>query len=187
MEFVRTKAVPEDDAFTFAKIAGLSGIQKVASGATLSSGADVLAALRTATNAMDEAEVPAEGRILFITPTLAKMVDDMDTTKSKSAINQFSKVVEVPQTRFYTAIDLKDGTTSGEEAGHYAKASGGKDINFMIIYKPAILKWHKQVSSDIITPAENQNGYGWIQKYMSYGIVEAYDNKKAGIYLHHKA
>ena len=186
-EFVRTKVVPEDDAFTFAKIAGLSGIQKVSSGATLSSGADVLAALRTATNAMDEAEVPKEGRILYITPTLKNLVEDLDTTKSRAALDQFSKVVEVPQSRFYTAIELYDGTTSGETAGHYAKASAGKDINFMIISKPAIMKFHKQTASDIITPAENQSGYGWIQKYMAYGIVEAYDNKKTGVYLHHKA
>lgn len=186
-EFVRTKVVPEDDAFTFAKLCGLSGVQKVATPATLASGAEVLAALRAATNAMDEAEVPAEGRILYITPTLNKTVADLDTTKSKAAIDQFAKVVEVPQSRFYTAIDLYDGTTSGETAGHYVKDTDGKDINFMIIYKPAVLKWHKQDASDIITPAENQNGYGWIQKYMTYGIVEAYDNKKQGIYVHHKA
>lgn len=186
-EFVRSRVVPEDDAFTFAKLAGLTGISKVASGATLSTGADVLAALRAATNAMDENEVPAEQRILYITPTLHHLVDDLDTTKSRAALDQFAQIVEVPQSRFYTAIDLYDGTTSGEEAGHYVKDANGKDINFMIIYKPAVMKWHKQTASDIITPKENQNGYGWIQKYMTYGIVEAYDNKKQGIYLHHKA
>lgn len=187
-EFVRTKVVPEDDAFTFAKISGLAGIDKVASGATLSTGADVIAALRAAITSMDENEVPAEQRILYITPTLLGLVQDLDTTKSREVLNRFSKVVEVPQTRFYTAIDLRDGTTNGEEAGHYVKDStNGKDINFLIIHKPSIMKWHKQTASDIITPDENQTGYSYIQKYMTYGIVEGYDNKKKGIYLHHKA
>src|SRR5699024_3186553 len=81
-EFIRTKVVPELDAFRFATYAGTSGISTV-TGATLASGADVIAALRAATNTMDENEVPMEGRQLFITPTLHGMIQDLDTTKSR--------------------------------------------------------------------------------------------------------
>ena len=43
-EFIRTKTVPEMDAFTFAQLAGTSGISKATAG-TYSTGADWLAAL----------------------------------------------------------------------------------------------------------------------------------------------
>lgn len=186
-EFVRTQVVPEKDAFTFATIAGTSGISKVGSGATLSTGAGVIEALAAAMDGMDNDEVPAENRHLFITPALLGLVRDMDTTKSREILAEFASITKVPQARFYTAITQADGTTSGQTDGGYAKASGAKDINFMIIWKPAIIKFDKQVCSDIITPEENQSGYGWVQKYMNYGLVDVYDNKVKGVYLHHKA
>lgn len=192
-EFIRTKVVPEDDAFTFAKLAGLSGISKVSAGATLSTGADVMDAIKAALDTMDEDEVPEENRFLYITPTNLSAIKSMDTTKSRELLDGFAKIVKVPQSRFYTAIDLYDGqdhsgdSGADETAGGYVKASTGKDINFMIIHKPAIYKYFKHTASDIITPAANQDSDGYIQKFRKYGIVDAYPNKLAGIYLHHKA
>lgn len=186
-EFIRTKVVPEVDAFRFATYAGISGISKVSSGATLSTGADVISALRVATSGMDEAEVPMENRILYITPTLYGLVQDLDTSKSKEVLSRFSKIVLVPQTRFYTAIDLNDGTTSGEEAGGYAKASAGKDINFMVIEKSAVLQYPKHIVNKVISPELNQESDKWLFFYREYGLADVYDNKVAGIYLHHKA
>ena len=121
-EFIRTKVVPELDAFRFATYAAVTGAGTAA--ATLATGADVIAALRTATSAMDEAEVPMEDRHLFITPTLYGLVQDLDTNKSKEVLSRFASITQVPQTRFYSAIKLKDGTTPGEETGGYAKAEG---------------------------------------------------------------
>ena len=57
----------------------------------------------------------------------------------------------------------------------------------MVIHPSAILKSDKHVASDIITPEENQSADAWMQKYRKYGIVDGFDNKRAGIYLHHKA
>lgn len=187
-EFIRTKVAPEMDAFRFATYAGLTGISKVSAGATLSDGAGVISALRAATTKMDEDEVPMEGRLLFITPTLKGLIEDMDTTKSREVMGRFSQLVLVPQTRFYTAIDLQDGTTSGEEAGGFIKnATSGKDINFMVIHKPALLQYTKHTVNKIIAPEQNQTSDGWMFFYRAYGLADAYDNKLAGIYLHHKA
>lgn len=185
-EFIRTKVVPEVDAFRFATYAGISGIGKATAG-TLSTGADVIGALRTATSTMDEAEVPMENRILYITPTLYGLVQDMDTSKSREVLGRFSKVVLVPQTRFYTAIELNDGTTSGEEAGGYVKATGGKDINFMVIEKSAVLQYPKHIVNKVISPELNQDSDKWLFFFREYGLADVYDNKVAGIYLHNKA
>ena len=109
-EFIRTKVAPETDAARIAKIASTSGITSVAG--TISTGAQVISALRSCANAMDELEVPRESRLLFIVPTLKSLIDDLDTTKSKEVMNRFSQIIEVPQTRMYTAITLNDGNSS---------------------------------------------------------------------------
>lgn len=194
-EFIRTKVAPEGDAFRFATYAGTSGISKVATPATLSTGADVINALRAATNEMDEDEVTYEKRYLFITPTLKGLIDDLDTTKSKEVLSRFEQVILVPQTRFYTAIDMLDGKSSGETKGGYkrhAKGSetgdtNGADINFMIIQKDAVMQYNKHIAPKVVTPEQNQTADAWKFGYRKYGLADVYENKVAGIYLHHKA
>ena len=186
-EFIRTRVAPEMDAFRLAAYASTAGISKVSAGATLSTGDAVLAAIVAGVNKLDEDEVPQELRELLITPTLYNLAHAVDTTKSKEILSGFSKIVKVPQSRFYTAVKLNDGTTSGEEAGGFAKASGAKDINFMIIHKPALLQYTKHAVNKVITPEENQTSDGYIFHFRAYGLADVYENKVAGIYLHHKA
>ena len=183
-EFIRTKVAPEADAFTFATLAGKSGIGNKTE--TLASGADVIAALAAAVDKMTDDEVPEENRILFITSALNGLVRDMDTIKSREVLAGFSQKIIVPQSRFYTAIDLLDGKTAGEEIGGYTKDTNGADINFMIVHKPAAIKFDKHVANNIITPEANQEADAYMLKYRKYGLVDAYENKVAGIYVSHK-
>ena len=145
---------------------------------------------------MDEDEVPDNERILYITPTLLGLVKDLDTTKSKEVLDGFAKVVKVPQTRFYTAIKQLSGkvepvsggsTTDDQTAGGFTKADSAKNINFMIIHKPAIIQYQKHVAPKVITPEQNQHADAWEFGYRTVGIAEAYENKVAGIYLHKAA
>lgn len=181
-EFIRTKVVPELDAFRFATYAAVEGIGTAA--ATLATGEEVLQALRAVATEMDEAEVPADQRYLFITPTLHGLVTDLDSYKSKAALEGFAGVVKVPQSRFYTAIDLHDGTTSGEEAGGFKKAASAKDINFFVAHKPALIQYSKHVVNKIFSPEINQEADGWKFCYRSYGLADAYENKAAGLFMH---
>lgn len=183
-EFIRTKVVPELDAFRFATYCGITGISTTTA-AALSAGADVISALRAATNKMDEDEVPYEDRHLFITPTLMGLVQDLDTTKSKEVLSRFASATLVPQTRFYTAIDQYDGTSSGETAGGYVKdPTSGKNINFMVLQKSALIQFEKHVAPKIIEPEQNQTADAYKFGYRNVGIADVYENKVAGIYLH---
>lgn len=185
-ELMRTKVAPEADAFTFATLAGIDGISK-GEAKSLADAAAFLQELLEAKNKMDNDEVPEEGRILYATPNLLNGLLMMDSYKSKEILAQFTVKKPVPQGRFYTAIDLMDGRTTGEEAGHYKKADAGKEINFMIIHKPAIIKHDKHVVSNIIHASANPDADADIVKYRKYGLVDVYKNKVAGIYLSHKA
>lgn len=193
-EFIRVKVVPELDAFRFANLASMPGIGTT-DAAALSTGANVITALRVAVNAMDEAEVPSTERYLYITPTLLGLIRDLDTTKSKEVLDGFAKIVKVPQSRFYTGIKQLSGkveTISGsgtddQTAGGFKKADGAKNINFMIIHKPAVIQYQKHVAPKVVTPELNQDADAWKFGYRSVGISDAYENKVAGIYLHKAA
>lgn len=181
-EFIRTKVVSEMDAFRFAKYASATGILSAAE-ATPTAGTAVLTALQTAVNAQDEAEVNVDGKILYITPTLLTLAKNVDTTKSKAILDRFEKIITVPQTRFYTAIDLKDGTSSNELAGGYNGSTGGYKINFMIINRDAVIQFGKHTVNKVVLPEENQTDDGYMFFYRAYSIVETYENKVKGIYL----
>lgn len=178
-EFIRLYVAPEVDAYRFAKYASASGISAPAA-ADLADGAAVISALRTAATTMDENEVPAENRVLYITPTLFGMVQDLDTTKSREVLKRFSNIVEVPQSRFYTGITLN----SGASAWGFAKGSGAKNINFLAVAKPSVLQVTKMALPKVFTPDENQTKDAWKFQYRLYHEAMVYENKVNGIYCH---
>ena len=195
-EFIRNKVVPELDAFRLSSYASAAGVSTQTG--TLEDGAAVIAALRAAVTKLDEDEVPLEERYLFITPTLHGLIQDMDTTKSREVMDRFAAVVDVPQTRFYTAIAQKSGkvistgsgesaSTTDETAGGYGKAAAGKDINFMVIQKAAVIQYEKHVAPKILTPQQNPDADAYKFGYHSVGVAKVQEGKVKGVYVHHKA
>ncbi len=182
-EFIRTKVVPELDAYRFAKLLTKAGTVDTTAATT---GAEVLELLNAADTVMTEDEVPEEGRLLFITPTIFSLANNVDNNKNKAVLDRFAGIIKVPQSRFYSQIDLADGKTSGQEAGGYAKASAGKDINFMIVSKAAVIQGTKHKVNKIIDPKVNQDGDFWDFFYRAYGISDVYDNKVKGIFVNTK-
>ena len=178
-EFIRTKVVPELDAFRMATYAGVTGADMTAG--TYTTADAVYAAIAAKYDSMTEAEVPESDRHLFITPTLYGLIRDMDTYKSKELLNKFASVQVMPQNRFYTAITLNDGKTAGQTAGGYTKAADGANINFMIVHKGAVIQFQKHVAPKVVTPEQNQDADAYKFGYRNVGIADAYENKAAGI------
>lgn len=178
-EFARTQGAPEQDAFTYATLAGVDGVDIKEE--TLTTGDEVLESIQDTQNAMDEEEVTGISRILFIVPTLLRKAQNVEKYKSTGVLDEFEEIVKVPQKRFYTAIDLLSGDDGDESMGGYKKAATGKDINYMIVEKSAVMKWPKHTASHIITPSNNPDSDAYIQKHRKYGIVDVYENKVAGI------
>lgn len=123
-ELQRTQVAPEADAYTFSQIAGHDGVDVEGEDLSSASASDILASLRDVTSAMDEAQVTTGSRILFITPTLKGVLDDFsyaNPTRSNRVLERFSRVVEVPQVRFCTAIDLLSG--DDDQFGYQKRAA----------------------------------------------------------------
>lgn len=193
-EFIRTKVTPEIDAYTFAKIAGTTGIDTATAADVTIGTTDVPGLIDEAERSMNENEVPVDGRMLFISESAyAGLRSKVTRTvmNGEGGINKEiesydgMRIIRVPQTRFYTAITLKDGSTSGQTAGGYTgTATTGYKINFMIIHPSAITKVVKHVLPRIFSPDEYQKADAWKFDYRVYHDTFVYDNKVKGIYLH---
>lgn len=192
-EWMRVHVAPEVDAIRFAKYAADAG-NVVGSPTTLSTAADVLAAIDAGNLALSEDEVPEEGRKVYITPTLYGLLKAAMTRTwgNDAALNRAVKfldsaeVITVPQTRFYTEVTLNAGSSS--DAGGYTKTSStGKDINFMIIHPSAVCQPIKLNQVKYFDPDRNILSDGHLWQYRLYHDAFVYDNKVNGIYLHKKA
>ena len=179
-EFLRTKVVPELDAWRLSKYAGYApSTQKVA--AAIADGKAGISAIRVAKTAIKNAEADTSTCYLFISAALKGSIEDLDTTASKKVMEGWAGIIEVPESRFYDKVTL---TASG--AGGFA-TTGGKKINFIVVDKNAAIQYQKHTVSKIITPEENQDADAWKYGYRTVGIAEAKDNKKVGIYVHKAA
>lgn len=196
-EFIRTKVVPEVDAYRFAKLAGTAGIGAATPADITVGTSDVPGFITEAERAMNEDEVPKEGRILFISESayaglrskVEKVIMNADNTVN-GAIEVFDgmRVIPVPQSRFYTAITLQNGSSSGQEAGGFVgNTTTGYPINFLIIHPTAVMAVTKHVLPRIFSPDVNQKADAWKFDYRVYHDLFVYENKVKGIYLHRGA
>ncbi len=184
-EFIRTKTAPEIDAFRFACYASKAGVSSITG--TYTTGEDVIDAIVQASAKMDDDEVPETDRYLFISQADYNKAMQVDITVNKDIFDSFAAVIRVPKSRFYTKIDLKDGTSDGETDGGFAPASDAKAIHFMIVHKPAVIQYPKHTVNKIVTPQENQVNDSWMFFFRSYGLADVMENKLAGIYVSYAA
>jgi hypothetical protein len=187
-EFMRLHVIPELDAYRFAKYASATGINK-ATAAVLTKD-DIVAAIDEAVRQLDADEVPMTGRRLYISSDLKPILNSALSRQwgSDSSVNTIlagyndMPITWVPKSRFYTGITLNDGSTNWG----YSKAEGAQDINFMVIYPPAILQVVKFSLPKIFDPDTNQDKDAWKFQFREYHDAFVYDNKAKGIYLHAK-
>lgn len=189
-EFMRTQVIPEIDAYRFAKYADWSGVG-AATPAVLSN-TTTLEAIDVATQTLDDADVPPEGRLLFISSTVATFLRQQVTRFQTNANADVSRIVrrldemeviKVPATRFYTEITLDDGSSSSS-GGYIKEVADGVAINFLMLHPTAVLQATKFAMPKVFSPDENQTADAWKFQYRHYHDAFVYDNKLAGVYVH---
>ena len=176
-EFIRLSVTPQVDAYRFATIASTEGVSEAE--AAITTGDAAIKAINVAMTKMDEDEVPTEGRILYITPTLKRLIDELDSYKSKKCLEGVSKIVVVPQKRFFSKINI---TAAG-----FAKASDAKNLNFILLDPKAAFAVAKHKKLRVFDPATNQKRDDYLFQYRLYHDMFVYPQKAAGIYVHKSA
>ena len=191
--------IPELDAYRFAKIASTPNVRGTTGSLTSST---TKQAIDTALSDLGEQEVDEANMILFTTPTVKGYLESQINRQLESGVGRFNQklyyyndvpVVTVPQTRFYSAIDLLDGTSTGETDGGYKKhvaVSGvtgdadGKNLNFILLNKRAVSAIVKHVVNKVIPPELNQEKDGYMIFFRYYHDLFVKENKANGIYVH---
>ena len=191
-EFVRTKEIPEIDAYRFSKIAALAG-KTVA----VDYGAgQALTAFDDAIQYLTDAEVDLTNLILFVSSDFGKLIKqdpniqrrfDVNVNNEKinrkiSSLDDVPMIV-VPKNRFYDSIQLLDGKSSGQIAGGYSSAPGAVGLNFILAPIRSLEAVTKRNNTKIIAPEVNQqaDAYDVLYRYFHDLIVD--DNKRPSIYV----
>jgi hypothetical protein len=190
-DFIQQRVAPEVDAYRFAKLFALKGAGAAADLASTT----VDGAITKATEVLDDKNVPEEGRIIYVSAEIYKLIKDSPKYDSlvapggdkKIEMYDNMKLVRVPRTRFYTQITLRDGTTAGQEDGGYVKtASTGRDLNFVVVHPSAVLSPVKINAPRIFSPEVNQDADAYKFQLRIYHDSFVFDNKVDGIYAHNK-
>ena len=187
-EFMRTKVIPETDAVRFAAYSkAASDTMKKAE--SLSTSAGVVSAIDVGAEKLDDAEVPYDGRILFVSPAIynllkggiTRMVMDGDTDVN-NLIEMYNdmRVIRVPSGRFNTVCTLAE-PSAHDDAGGFSAA--GSTINFLIIHPTAIMQAVKLSNPRIFSPEVVQEAQAWMFDFRQYHGAWVKHQKTNGIYV----
>ena len=186
-EFMRTKEVPELDAYRFASMASATGVSSANADITVGT-TDVPVLIDTAEAQMDEDEVPYEGRILYMSekayaglkPKITRYIANENGVNKEVEVYNGMRIIRVPQNRFNTAITLYDGTANFG----YAPTAGGYKINFMIVHPTAVRPVVKHLIPRIWTPAQNIDADAYKFDFRLYHDCFVLKQKVKGTYVH---
>jgi hypothetical protein len=187
-EFVRTEVVPEVDAIRFSRLAENAG-NTVTEDLTTPEGA--LKSVLKAEEALQDYGRELNTLVFYHSANVKSLLRQAspyqfgqgDNPSTNFTTYDDMKMQLVAKNRFYSAIDLLDGTTTGEEAGGYKKSSTGKNINYIVIHPEAAAAIQKHEKLRYFAPDVNQarDAHKW--QYRVYHDLLVYLNKKNLIYV----
>jgi hypothetical protein len=196
-EFERTKVIPEVDALRFAALA--AGAGNVAK-ADLSTADAALKAVLEGEQALEDAGSDLSKCALYLTSAvkgLLRQSQNYRIGQGEDPSGRFKtfddmKLVTVPGDRFYDAVDLADGRTSGQTEGGYSKHVKGAEtgdvagvgLNFVIVDPQAAAAIQRHKSLRYFSPDTYQGKEAHVWQYRLFHDLLVYENKKALIYCH---
>ena len=95
-------------------------------------------------------------------------------------------IIETPQSRMYTAIQILDGKTEDQKKGGYIKGTSAKEVNFIIVPRITPIAITKQDVMRIFDPLTNQDANAWSMDYRRFHDVWVKDNSEELIYVNIK-
>ena len=196
-EFDRTKVVPEVDAVRFSILAEKA---ETTVSAALTTADGALDAVLKAEQVMEDSGAELSECLLYCTSAvkgLLRKAQSYRLSQGEDPNGRFQKfddmkLVTVPTARFYDAIDLLDGKTTGETAGGYrkhVKGSGegdaaGVGLNFIVVHPSAARAIQKHKALRYFAPETNQAADAHKWQVRLFHDLLVYEQKKSLIYCH---
>lgn len=182
--FETEQAIPEKDCYRFSKLhaelTAFSGrIDKTVVGAS-----NFLEAFDEEMAIMDEAGVPEEGRILYVTPAMNKIVKEAEGLQRVMSVNTASGINRkvhslddvtikmVPAARMKTKYDFTEG---------FVAAGDAKQINWILIHTSCVVCRDKYSYIKLFTPGtDSRTADGYLYQNRNFGDLFLLERKVAG-------
>lgn len=182
--FETEQAIPEKDSYRFSKLHAELVDFSGRIDSTVIDALVFLDAFDEEMEHMDEAGVPEEGRMLYVTPTMNKIAKKAEgiqrniTVNTASSINRKVHSLDdvtikmVPAARMKTAYDFTDGCVP---------AAGAKQINWILIHTSCVVCRDKYSYIKLFTPGtDSRTADGYLYQNRNYGDLFLLEKKVPG-------
>ncbi|PWV97444.1 hypothetical protein DFQ01_12188 [Paenibacillus cellulosilyticus] len=189
--FEEEQAIPELDKYRYSKL--YSEVEDL--GGTINtvvpSLSNVLSIFDDMMEAMDEAGVPQSGRIMYVTPTMKKLLKQADKVQRTIEVTGNNGVVDravrslddvtlvmVPSDRLKSSFDFTSGAVPGV---------GAKQINMILVHPSAVLAPVKHSVIYLWEPGSHTGGDGYLYQNRRYTDLFLLERKLAGVQINAQA
>lgn len=190
--FETEQAIPEKDSYRFSKLhAELTTYKAASIDSTVIDATVFLDQFDEFMARMDEAAVPQEGRILYVTPTMNKIVKTAQgiersiTVTTPNSINRKVHSLDdvaikmVPASRLKSKYDFTDGCIADPTA---------KQINFILIHPTCVVCRDKYSYIKLFTPGtDSRTADGYLYQNRNYGDLFLLEKKVDGVAMNIQA
>ena len=193
--FETEQAIPERDSYRYSKLYSEAKTY-AADGAvidnTVLTTANVLDWFDTQMEKMDENSVPSEGRILYVTPAINKLLKNAEGLTRNVDVNSNNgrvdrrvyslddvTIVKVPSARFKTKYDFTNGCVPAADA---------KQINMILIHPSCQVTRNKYSYIKVFTPGtDSRTADKYVFQNRNFGDTFLIQNKACGIAINAEA
>ncbi|HAT4146274.1 TPA: capsid protein [Clostridium perfringens] len=187
--FETEQAIPERDSYRYSKLYSEAKTYK-SNGAvidnTVLTTANVLEWFDERMEKMDDEGVPSEGRILYVTPAMNKIIKNAQNIQRSLDVNSNNGKIDtrvyslddviikkVPSSRMRTKYDFTDGCVPAHDA---------KQINMILIHPSCQVTRNKYAYMKLFTPGtDSRTADKYVYQTREYGDTFLIKNKACGI------
>ncbi|EFM10164.1 putative phage major capsid protein [Paenibacillus curdlanolyticus YK9] len=189
--FETEQAIPELDKYRYSKLHAEFTAHGGTADTTALTAANVLIVYDNLMEKMDEAGVPESGRVLYVTPSVKKLLKNAEEVQRfisvqtnngtiDRAVRKLDDVtlVSVPSDRMKTVYDFTDGAVPGV---------GAKQINMILVHPSAVLAPVKHSAIYLWEPGSHTGGDGYLYQNRRYTDLFVIARKVAGVQINKQA
>ncbi|WP_394900017.1 capsid protein [Clostridium butyricum] len=190
--FETEQAIPEKDCYRFSKLhSELKTYKAALIDSTVINASVFLEQFDEFMSKMDEAGVPEEGRILYVTPSMNKIIKQAEGIErsiivtTPNSINRKVHSIDdvtikmVPAARMKTLYDFTEGCSPDSTA---------KQINFILIHPSCVVCRDKYAYIKLFTPGtDSRTADGYLYQNRNYGDLFLLEKKVDGVAMNIQA
>lgn len=187
--FENEQAIPEKDCYNFSKLhTELTNFHGRIDSTTVLTAQNILAVFDEEMSKMDDAGVPVDGRILYVTPAVNKLLKEADGIQRVITVNGANEVnrnvhslddvtIKMVQSgRMKTRYNFTDGCVAAADADQ---------INFILVHPSCVVARDKYAYISLFTPGtDSRTADGYLYQNRNYWDLFLIERKVAGCAMH---